>query len=118
MGQSEETPVTIDIDSLTMHTFVTGSTGSGKSNTIYQLLDKLGKDNVPFLVLEPAKGEYKQVFGGRDDVKVLGTNPTVTELLSLNPFAFPDGIHVLEHIDRLIEIFNACWPMYAAMPAV
>ena len=36
----------------------------------------------------------------------------------LNPFSFPDEIHVLEHIDRLIEIFNACWPMYAAMPAV
>jgi hypothetical protein len=25
---------------------------------------------------------------------------------------------VLEHIDRLVEIFNVCWPMYAAMPAV
>jgi hypothetical protein len=25
---------------------------------------------------------------------------------------------VLEHIDRIIEIFNACWPMYAAMPAI
>lgn len=25
---------------------------------------------------------------------------------------------MLEHIDRLIEIFNVCWPMYAAMPAV
>ncbi|WP_032528128.1 hypothetical protein, partial [Streptococcus mutans] len=31
---------------------------------------------------------------------------------------FPKGIHVLEHLDRLIEIFNVCWPMYAAMPAV
>jgi len=118
MGGAETTPVRIDLDSLTMHTFVTGSTGSGKSNTIYQLLDKLGKQQIPFLVVEPAKGEYKHVFGGRSDVKVLGTNPAVTELLRLNPFAFPAGIHVLEHIDRLIEIFNACWPMYAAMPAV
>lgn len=24
----------------------------------------------------------------------------------------------MEHIDRLVEIFNACWPMYAAMPAI
>lgn len=36
----------------------------------------------------------------------------------MNPFAFPENIHILEHIDRLVEIFNACWPMYAAMPAV
>ncbi len=34
------------------------------------------------------------------------------------PFSFPEDIHVLEHVDRLVEIFNACWPMYAAMPAV
>jgi hypothetical protein len=39
-------------------------------------------------------------------------------LLRLNPFSFPDDTHVLEHIDRLVEVFNACWPMYAAMPAV
>lgn len=118
MGATEPTPVKLDLDSLSMHTFITGSTGSGKSNTIYQILDKLNKQQVKFLVVEPAKGEYKQVFGGRKDVKVLGTNPAVTELLQMNPFAFPEGIHILEHIDRLIEIFNACWPMYAAMPAV
>lgn len=40
------------------------------------------------------------------------------DLLRINPFSFPEDIHVLEHIDRLIEIFNVCWPMYAAMPAV
>lgn len=70
------------------------------------------------MVVEPAKGEYKNVFGNRSDVHVYGTNPKITELLRINPFRFPEGIHVLEHIDRLIEIFNVCWPMYAAMPAV
>ena len=70
------------------------------------------------LVIEPAKGEYKHVFGHRADVRVLGTNPKKTELLRLNPFVFPDDILVTEHIDQLVEIFNACWPMYAAMPAV
>ena len=39
-------------------------------------------------------------------------------LLKINPFSFPEEIHVLEHIDRIVEIFNVCWPMYAAMPAV
>ncbi|MBE2906858.1 ATP-binding protein [Anoxybacillus flavithermus] len=118
MGHSEETEVTLDLQSLSMHTFITGSTGSGKSNTVYTLLDRLEKENIHFLVIEPAKGEYKQVFGGRKDVYVFGTNPTLSTLLKINPFRFPNGIHVLEHIDRLIEIFNACWPMYAAMPAI
>ena len=30
---------------------------------------------------------------------------------------FPDSIHVLEHVDGLVEIFSVCWPMYDAMPA-
>ncbi|HHT7188629.1 TPA: ATP-binding protein [Bacillus cereus] len=118
MGKVEQTNVEIDVQSLAMHTFVTGSTGSGKSNTIYKLLHELNRKRIPFLVIEPAKGEYKQIFGGREDVHVFGTNSKFTPLLKINPFKFPDEIHVLEHIDRLVEIFNACWPMYAAMPAV
>lgn len=74
--------------------------------------------NVKFMVVEPAKGEYKHVFGTQDDVYVYGTNPAVSPLLRINPFSFPQGIHILEHLDRLVEIFNVCWPMYAAMPAV
>ncbi len=112
------TPIKLDIDSLSMHTLVTGSTGAGKSNTLYSILNQLDKNNVKFLVVEPAKGEYKEVFGGREDVTVLGTNSKYSEVLKLNPFSFHDEIHVLEHIDRLVEIFNACWPMYAAMPEV
>lgn len=118
MRKTEKTPVKLDINSLCSHTFITGSTGTGKSNMIYQILDKLVDEEKKFLVIEPAKGEYKNVRGGRCDVKVYGTNPRITELLKINPFSFPESISVLEHIDRLTEIFNACWPMYAAMPAV
>ena len=53
-----------------------------------------------------------------EDVYVYGTNPAISPLLRINPFSFPQGVHVLEHLDRLVEIFNVCWPMYAAMPAV
>lgn len=73
---------------------------------------------IPFLVIEPAKGEYKDIFGGHRRVNVYGTNPYHMPLLRINPFAFPEKIHVMEHIDRLIEILNAVWPMYAAMPAI
>lgn len=118
MGKEDNVDVELNLNSLTMHTFVTGSTGAGKSNLIYKLLDEIDKKDKTFLVIEPTKGEYKEVFGGRKNVNVFGTNPKFTELLKINPFKFDDEIHVLEHIDRLIEIFSACWPMYAAMPAV
>ena len=114
----ENNNVSLDKESLTSHTFVTGSTGSGKSNTIYQIIEETVKNGTTFLVIEPAKGEYKEVFGNDPSVSVYGTTPKLTPLLKINPFSFPDDIHILEHTDRLVEIFNVCWPMYAAMPAV
>lgn len=115
--ERQDNKVYLDAKSLTQHTFVTGSTGCGKSNTIYYLIKQIrNQTNAPkFMVIEPAKGEYKDVFGNEH---IYGTNPLKTPLLKINPFRFPEGVHVLEHIDRLVEIFNVCWPMYAAMPAV
>lgn len=118
MNHQENIDVTLDSNSCTSHIFITGSTGSGKSNTIYQLLSEITKAKKKFLVIEPAKGEYKHVFGSEENVFVYGTNPNLSKLLKINPFSFPSDIHVLEHLDRLVEIFNVCWPMYAAMPAV
>ena len=124
MGRVEDyADVLLEKQALTAHTFITGSTGSGKSNTIYTMLNRMcldesAENRIKFLVIESAKGEYKNAVGTYDGVSVYGTNAKLTPLLRINPFAFPDEIHVLEHIDRLVEVFNACWPMYAAMPAV
>lgn len=117
----EKQKIELSIDELSKHTFITGSTGSGKSNTIYWMLEKLVEKGKKFLVIEPAKGEYKLMVGQNRDVTVFGTNPLKKDslLLRINPFSFPvEETHILEHMDRLIEIFNVCWPMYAAMPAI
>lgn len=119
MDKEEAAGLLLNRQAMASHTFITGSTGTGKSNAVYHLLDEITKNGqTTFLVVEPAKGEYKNVFGNCTDAQVFGTNPRETPLLRMNPFAFPENIHILEHIDRLVEIFNACWPMYAAMPAV
>lgn len=128
MHHEEKAEVRLNADSMTAHTFITGSTGSGKSVTIYKILNDLtdkqedGADSIAkFMVIEPAKGEYKNALAGNKKfhVNVYGTNPKITKLLRINPFSFPsDEIHIYEHLDQLTEIFNVCWPMYAAMPAV
>lgn len=116
----ENNRVELNLETLTSHCFITGSTGSGKSNTTSKLIDELTKpeNNVKFLVIEPAKGEYKIDFGGMPNINIFTSNPKYYSMLSINPFEFDEEIHVLEHLDRLIEIFSACWPLYAAMPAV
>lgn len=118
MGTTENHTVDLDLDSFSSHCFITGSTGSGKSNTTYGLLEKFIQNQIPFLVIEPAKGEYKEAFGGVPNINIFTTNPLIGQMLKLNPFKFDPKIHILEHLDRLIEIFNACWEMYAAMPAI
>lgn len=120
MGQVEDTEVRLDLNSLTGHCFVTGSTGSGKSNTVYRLIENVSSDEhrIPFLVIEPAKGEYRDEFRKINGINLFSTNPLIDQMLKINPFSFCEEIHVLEHLDRLVEIFNGCWEMYAAMPAI
>lgn len=117
--------VELDLDAFTGHCLVTGSTGSGKSNTVGVLLNRFYEKKIPFLVVEPAKGEYRSDFAwvrqhnhASKRINVFTTNPLIGRLLRINPFRFPETAHVLEHIDRLLVIFNSCWEMSEAMPAL
>lgn len=118
MGVTEASRVPMDVDLLASHCFITGSSGSGKSYATYQLLDSLLKHGIKMMVIEPAKGEYKQVFGGLPGIRIFTTDPNVYKMLQINPFQFPENLHVLTHIEKLIQIFNASWALYAAMPAI
>lgn len=118
MGVTEKPEVNLDLDLLSSHCFITGSSGSGKSYATYQLLNAAIEKGVNILIVEPAKGEYKQVFGGLKGIKIYTTDPNAYRLLRINPFQFPDSIHVLSHIEQLLQIFSAAWPLYAAMPAI
>lgn len=118
MGITEDTRVNMDLDLLASHCFITGSSGSGKSYATYQLLESVIENNVKIMIIEPAKGEYKQIFGGLKGIKIFTTDPNTYRVLKINPFQFPDNIHLLSHIEQLLQIFNASWPLYAAMPAI
>lgn len=102
------------LDSLTHHAFVCGATRSGKTNSTIHLLRQL---RVPFLVIEPAKSEYRQLINDPSrDVLVFTVGNENLSPLRLNPFEFERGVEVLTHIDYLKSVFNASFPMYASMP--
>lgn len=115
-----EAPVPISIDSLSGHTFVAGANSTGKSTAIFSLLNQVHKCGIPFLAIEPAKGEYKRIFGKTEGVGIF--SPMLSENgvrpLKINLFWFRDSVDPNEHIEKLAEVFNTCWPMYAAMPQV
>jgi hypothetical protein len=124
----------VEIDSLTRHIFITGITGSGKSNTCRRLIQSLMEHGKNFLVIEPAKDEYVQLAlaynqAGTFDREIAVYMPGRAEWggqalddLKLNPF---DIVRLLDatpqvtpHLDRLKSIFNASFPMYEILPVI
>lgn len=119
MGIEEKnTPVVMNTELFSSHCFITGSSGSGKSYATYNLLDRLLEQDINIMVIEPAKGEYKQMFGNLPNVNIFTTDASTYRLLRINPFQFPDKIHILSHLEQVLQIFSAAWPLYAAMPAI
>jgi hypothetical protein len=97
------------------HAFVCGVTGSGKTNTCVTLLRKL---DLPFIVIEPAKTEYRQMLGVMPDLQVFTLGSETVSPFRLNPFEFSQGSELLTHIDSIKAVFNAAFPMYASMPYI
>lgn len=118
-NRQEKAPVTLDVESLCRHVLVSGTTGTGKSRAMQHMLCRLHEIGVPFLVIEPAKNEYRGLRG-LPGVKVLRAGSFGSDGLHLNPFVFPagSGVTLSSHVDRVCAVFNAAFPMYAAMPQV
>ncbi|EIC19463.1 ATP-binding protein [Thiorhodovibrio frisius] len=100
---------------LQKHLFTCGVTGSGKTNTCMGLLRNLG---LPFMVIEPAKTEYRQMLTVLPDLKILTLGGETVSPFRINPFEFSPGCNLLTHIDNLKSVFSAAFPMYAAMPYI
>lgn len=100
--------VGMPIGKLAKHAFFTGMPGSGKTNTMLHLVTELHRCGIPFLVLEPAKKEYRELLLRREmsDVSLYSPHVQSHFPLQINPFEFPSGIRVGEHIDALLEVFE------------
>ncbi len=97
------------------HAFVCGMTGAGKSNTMFHLLREL---DLPFLVIEPVKGEYGQLAATYPDLEVKSMSVQDENVLQINPFWFPPGSSLQYHIDSLHTIISSAFVLYSAMPNI
>lgn len=100
---------------LRAHTLVTGLTGMGKSTTIREILSQA---DVPFLVLEPAKSEYRNLRIGGQPIRVYTAGDESVVPFRINPFELSPGDTVHSHIDALGAILNSAFPMEGPMAAL
>ena len=103
------------------HAFITGVPGGGKTYTMLRLISELAKaDNVPFLVLEPAKKEYRALIRNPQeelsDVTVFSPGGQGPFMLRINPFEFPVGMNVTQHETYLKQVFAGAFDMEPPMP--
>ncbi|EEX38494.1 Type IV secretory pathway, VirB4 components [Vibrio metschnikovii] len=107
---------------LNKHLFVCGLTGSGKTTTVKHILkDLVQKEGTPFLVLESAKRDYRQLLANevfKDNLNIFTIGDATVSPIRFNPFYIQEGVHPLEHIDYLKAIFNASFSLYGPMPSI
>ncbi|MBQ5823452.1 MAG: ATP-binding protein [Clostridia bacterium] len=123
----------IDINEFNRHCLVIGLTGSGKTNTLKSLICSVGKNNSkrkPFLIIEPAKKEYWELYKlGFDDLRIysVGSSEPNASRLCINPFervSYKDvngnvkSVSIQTHIDFVYAAFKASFIMYTPMPYV
>lgn len=117
---SEKHDVFLPVNMFKKHAFVCGVPGAGKTNTMLHLCYSLWNNyRIPFLVLEPAKKEYRAL--AQTDIKelIVFSPSTGSKFpMAINPFQFPLGMALAEHIQNLMNVFEGAFPLSPPLPAL
>ncbi|MDQ7001778.1 MAG: ATP-binding protein, partial [Ghiorsea sp.] len=114
-GNTLNIEVAINKAHLNKHTFITGVTGSGKTTTCQRILNSA---NVPFLVIEPAKTEYRVLTNNYDDLLIFTLGTETTAPMRMNPFEFFEGENISSRVDMIKANIEAAFDMEAAIPQI
>ena len=97
---------------LAKHMLVVGTPGSGKTTFSVSLLDRLWKDhNIPFLVIEPAKNEYRALVQSIPELQVFTPGKNFISPFVFNPFIPPKNVKLETYKSTLKTAFAAAVSM-------
>jgi uncharacterized protein len=118
-------PFAVSADSLNRHVFVCGATGAGKSQTVRCLLEAASARGIPWLVVEPAKAEYRLMAGRLPGTDVIRIRPGEPDAIAagLNPLEpAADGaggrFPLQTHADLVKALFIASFQAEEPFPQV
>ena len=103
---------------LTKHAFLAGMPGSGKTNAMMYLVTNMHMAGIPVLVMEPAKKEYRTLATIKEMKGTYLFSPSANSMfpIHINPFEFPKGMKLAEHINALVDVFNGTFLLDPPMP--
>jgi DNA helicase HerA-like ATPase len=117
--------LSVPLDSLNRHTFVCGATGAGKSQTVRGLLASATTAGLPWLVVEPAKAEYRLMAARLPDAEVVAIRPGDVDAIAaginpLEPAKDADGraFPLQTHADLVRALFLAAFESDEPFPQV
>jgi uncharacterized protein len=129
-GHRPAGPLVLPLASLNRHVFVCGATGAGKSQTVRALLEAATGAGIPWLVVEPAKAEYRLMAArlgpaGAAAAEVVRIRPGESDALAagLNPLEpAPDAagrrFPLQTHADLVKALFIASFRSEEPFPQV
>lgn len=110
------------INDLAKHSLIVGTPGSGKTTLCFSLLEQLWTVyEIPFIVLEPAKSEYRALLGLpglRECLLVFTVGNERVSPFRFNPFEVLDGVSVAEHISALNACFCGAFSLWDPLPSI
>lgn len=110
---SEKDTIGISLKDLAKHMLVVGTPGSGKTTFSISLLDRLWKNKpqIPFLVIEPAKNEYRALIQSIPDIQIFTPGKNFISPFVYNPFVPPKNVRLETYKSTLKTAFSAAVSM-------
>ena len=118
-SSSQGKTIGISLKDLTKHMLVVGTPGSGKTTFSVSLLDRLWKDHkIPFLVIEPAKNEYRALVQSIPDLQVFTPGKNFISPFVFNPFVPPKNVKLESYKSVLKTAFAAAASMSSPLDKI
>jgi DNA helicase HerA-like ATPase/DNA-binding MarR family transcriptional regulator len=111
-GKKKIYPLMIDRESLLTHVGIFGSSGYGKTNLVQWLIMNLAKQNIPVLIFDFSKRNYRDLLSIselKDKIRIytVGRN---TASFRFNPLKPPEGVQISQWVKEFSEVFDhAYW---------
>lgn len=107
-SSSKGDTIGFNLKDLAKHMLVVGTPGSGKTTFSVGMLDRLWKEHhVPFLVIEPAKNEYRALVQSIPDLQVFTPGKNFISPFVYNPFVPPKNVKLETYKSTLKTAFAA-----------